>query len=141
DLGAEPEETHLEALQVVDRLDLGAEPTGGLRANAEAVNSVKVVLGVNLLAQFVATTEPFPGQALAKIRTESHGCATSQRGIFAGVITRCHPAGFDGALGDCVKAFQRRYQRAGFVELDLELSARHALDVLGEANSGGAEVG
>jgi hypothetical protein len=98
------------------------------------------VLGVDLLAQLVAATEPLPGQELAEVRAEWHGGEERQRGIFAGVISRRGPTGFDGSLGDRVEALQRRYQRTGLVELDLELSAGHALDVLGEANTGRAKV-
>ena len=65
-LGAEAEEAHLQALQLVDRLDLVAEPAGRLGADAEAVDGDQIVLGVDLVAQLVAAAEPLPGQELAE---------------------------------------------------------------------------
>ena len=67
-LGAEAEEAHLQALQLLDRFDLLTEPTRGLGADAEAVDGDEIVLGVDLVAQLVAAAEPLPGQELAESR-------------------------------------------------------------------------
>ena len=139
-LGAEPEEAHLQALHLVDRLDLLAEPARRLGADAEAIDGDEIVLGVDLLAQLVAAAEPFPGQELAEARPERHRGEEGERRILAGVIAGRRPARLDRALGHRVEALERRDQRARLEELDLELAAGHALDVLGEAHAGRTKV-
>ena len=139
-LGAEAEEAHLQALQLLERFDLLAEPAGGLGADAEAVDGNEAMLGVDLVAQLVAAAEPFPGQELAEAGAERHRGEEGQRGIFAGVIAGRRPARLDRSFGDRIEALERRNERAGLEELHLELAAGHALDVLGEAHPGRAKV-
>ena len=140
-LRPESEEAHLQALQIVDRLDLVTEPARCLWADAEAIDRIEIVLGVNLFAELVAAAIPFPGQELAEVRPERHGREEGQGWVFAGVVARRGPARFDGALGDRLETLERRDQSARLVKLDVELAARHALDILGETDARGAKVG
>ena len=98
------------------------------------------MLGVDLIAQLVAATEPLPRQKLAHARAKRHGGEECERGILAGVIAGRRPARLDRSLGDRIEALERRNERAGFEELDLEFAARHALEVLGEAHAGRAKM-
>ena len=139
-LCAEAEEPHLQPLQLLDRLDLVAEPAGGLGRDGEGVDREQAVLGVDLVAQLVAAAEPLPAEELADRRAERHRGEEGERRILAGVVARRRPARFDRALGHRVEALQRRDQRAGLVELDLELAARQPLDILREAHGRGAEM-
>ena len=123
-LRAEAEEAHLQPLQLVDRLDLAAEPAGGLRADAEAVDRDQAVLGVDLVAQLVAAAEPFPGEEFAEAGAERHGGEEGERRILAGMIAGRRPARFDRSLGDRIEALERRNQRARLEELDLEPARR-----------------
>ena len=117
-----------------------AEPARGLGADAEAVEGDETVLGVDLVAQLVAAAEPLPGQELAEARAERHRGEEGERRILAGVVAGRRPARLDRALGDRIEALERRDERARLEELDLELAAGHALDVLGEAHARRSEM-
>ena len=98
------------------------------------------MLCVDLLAQLVATAEPFPGQELAETRAERHCGEERERRVLAGVIARRRPARFDRALGHRVEALERRDQGAGLEELHFELTSRHAFNVFGKAHPGSAKM-
>src|SRR6185503_17099588 len=93
------------------------------------------MLGVNLVAQLVAAAVPFPGQELADARAERHGRKESQRRVLAGVVAGRRPARLDRSLGNRVETLERRNERAGLEELDLELAAGHALEILAETHT------
>ena len=140
DLGAEPEEAHLQAFQLVERLDLLAEPAGRLGADAAGIDRHQIMLGVDLLPQLVAAAEPLPGYELSERRAERHRREEGERGILAGVIAGRRPARLDRSLGDRIEALERRNERTGLEEFHLELAAGHAIDVLGEAHPRRAKV-
>src|SRR5258705_12358421 len=85
-LRAKAEEPHLQPLQLLDRLDLVAEPAGGLGRDGEGVDRKQAVLDVDLIAQLVAAAEPLPAEKLAEGRAERHGGEEGERGVLAGVV-------------------------------------------------------
>ncbi len=134
--GAQPEEAHLHALQLVQAADRLLEPAGGLRTDAEHVEGHEAELGIFLVADGITAPVPLPGQELAYLRTERHGGEERDaRAELAGVVAGRGPAGLDRALGGRVEALERRHQRTGLVELDLELAVGKTLDIFGETRS------
>jgi len=98
------------------------------------------MLGVDLIAQLVAAAEPLPGQELTDVGAERHRGEEGERGILAGVIAGRRPAGLDRALGDRIEALEGGNECTRLEELHLELATGHALDVLHEAHTRGAEM-
>src|SRR5262245_44854761 len=119
DLSAEAEEAHLDALQLVDRFHLLAEPSGGLGADAETIDGDEIMLCIDLLSQLIAAAVPLPGKELTDVRTEGHSGEKGERRIFAGMIAGRRPAGLDRSLGDRIEALERWNERSRLVELHL----------------------
>ena len=141
DLRAEPEEPHLEALEVLGRVgDFLAEPAGGLRTDAEAVDRGHAVRVVELLAQLVAAAVPLPGLELAERGPERHrGEERNRTAEHVGVVAGGRPACIDRALGDRLELLRSRHERPRFVELDLEVAPGHLRYALGERDTSGTE--
>ena len=53
---------------LIKRVDFGLEPTGGFRANREAVEGDQIMLIVNLLPKVVATAKPLPSHKFTNLR-------------------------------------------------------------------------
>ena len=142
DLGAEAEEPHLEALELLGRIvDRLLEPTRGLRADAEAIDRGRAVRVVDLFAQLLAAPEPLPGEVLADLRPEGDRAEEGERGAeLAHVEAGGGPARFDRTLGHRVEDLQGRYQRVRLEVLDLELSFRHLVDPFHESDAGGSDM-
>ena len=140
DTGAEAEEAHLHAAELLQILDLFLEPARGLRPDGEAVDLLDAVFGIDFLLQVVATAEIHPGEVFAYRWAERHGGEERQRRVFADIVARGGPGGLDRALGDGVEALVRRNQGARLEEFHRELAAGKALDVLRKAHAGGAQM-
>ena len=143
DLRTEAEEPHLEALEeLLGVVDFLPEPAGGLRTDAEAVDRRRATRVVELLAQLVAAAEELPGLELADLRAErDRGEERDRAAEHVGVVAGGGPTRVDRALRGRLELLRARHQRARLVELDLEVSAGHLLDALGERDAGGSEDG
>ena len=128
DLGAEAEEAHLQALELVERLHRFLEPARGLGTDHVAVERVQIAPGVDLVLQVLAAAIDHPGEIFAEARPERHRGEKGKRRMLAGVIAGGGEAGFDRTLGRGIEALQRRHQRAGLEELEREVAARDPLD-------------
>src|SRR5262249_52306032 len=89
---ADPE---LEALEIVDRLDLLAEPAAHLRASVAADERVHVELLAELVHQLEAVAVVVPGVLLTAIETERHGAEQGPGRILADEIVGRGMAGLD----------------------------------------------
>ena len=65
DTGAEAEEAHLQAAQLLQVRDLFPEPAGGLGTDRQAVHLVDARFGIDPLLDLVAAPEHLPGEELA----------------------------------------------------------------------------
>ena len=106
DLGAQTEETHLQALDLLQRRDFSLEPAGGFGADREAVERNQIMLVIDFVAKLLASAEPFPGDVFADPRTERNGCEERQCRVFGCMVAGCRPAGIDRALGSRIEAFE-----------------------------------
>ena len=129
-LRAQAEEAHLQALEVVERLDGLAEPARTLRRDQVARHPVQVVPVVDLRQQLLAAAVVHPRQRLAGGGAEGHRGEELHRRDLAGPVARRRPPRVDRPGRDGVENLQRRHQRAGLEELELHRPAREHPDAL-----------
>ena len=135
DLGTKTEETHLQALDLIERGNFGLEPAGSFRADCKAIERNQVMLGIDFVTKFLASAEPFPGHEFTNLRAKRNRREERQGRVFRSVVARCRPAGFNRTLGSGIKAFERGDKCAGLEEFDVDVAAGHDLDVFGEADT------
>ena len=126
-------DSHPETLELIQGDDFGLEPSGALRADAEAVDCGDPVCVVELLTQLLTATMPLPGTKFADLRAE--------RGTAEEVDSPAQPLLMvDGNGPDCVNLTRGHGvevgERAGFLEADDEPSAGHLLHPLRESDRG-----
>ena len=92
------------------------------------------MLFVDFLFEVITAAKPFPRHEFANLRTKRDCRKEGEAGIFRRVIAWRRPAGFEGALGDCIEALERRDKIAWLEELDVQLAISDVLDVLQKAN-------
>ena len=133
DLAAEAEEAHVQALQVVERLDLELEPAGGLRRVHSAENhlDVVIVLVVHPLVERHAVVVQHPRDHLAGLGAERNRREEPCGAHLALPVARRGVGGVDRAVGDGVQRLQSRNQ---FVRVEvLEFHRiRNAVDLVDE---------
>src|SRR5205814_1054681 len=124
---ADPE---LEALEVVDRLELLAEPATHLRSGVARGETDAVVVLEEIVEQLIAAAEAQPRVHLPAVETERQRGAEGHRRVFAPVVVHRRVAHLDRAALDGVEHLQARDDLAGGEGLDLEAvvgDLRHAL--------------
>jgi hypothetical protein len=77
--------SHFQTPEIVQRVDLLAEPARRLRAGGVAVDPLEIVLGINLVLELVASAIQLPGEKLAILRPERHRREEGQRRVLAGM--------------------------------------------------------
>ena len=103
DVGAQAEEAHLQTLEVVDGLDLLAEPAGGLGRDHAAEDGSTLYLRVQLLHELLAAAVAHPAQVLADLRAERHGRVHRESDVLAGEEAEARPGRVERAVGDASK--------------------------------------
>ena len=121
-------DAHLQALQVLNGLDFLAEPAAHLHAGIAGGHAVEVVLGVELVEQFVALAMIEPGVHLPGVEAEGKGGADGEGRVLAEIIIRAGMAHLDGAVADRVRDLRRADDFAGGEGLDLELAVGALID-------------
>ena len=94
----ESADAHLESLEIVDGVDLLAEPAAHLAAGIAAEQSHCVVLFVEFVEHFLAATYCEPALVQPRVGTEGHRCAEGEGRVLAEVVVRGRVADFDGAV-------------------------------------------
>jgi hypothetical protein len=82
----ESADTHLQTLQIVECIDLLAEPTAHLTTGVSDQKRVHIVFLEELIEHFLAATERVPALVQALIGSESHRRSKGERRIFAEII-------------------------------------------------------
>jgi hypothetical protein len=99
-------DAHLQALQVVDGVDLLAEPAAHLGHGVAGEQPVDVVLGVEGVHQRLAAAIQPPGILHAAVEAERHGAAEGERRVRGVHVVGGRVAGFDRAARDGIGDFQ-----------------------------------
>ena len=126
-------DAHLHALEIVDGVDLLAEPTAHLRHGVAGEQTVDVVLGVERVHhRFAAALQP-PGILHAAVEAERDGAGEGEGGVPVPHVVGRGVTGFHRAqhhrLGDLQRRDLRLAARDG---ADLELAVGALSDQLGE---------
>jgi hypothetical protein len=127
---AETGDAHLDALDVLQRLDLLAEPAAHLHAGVAAGEGDDVVVAVELVEQLLAIAVVDPGVELAGIHAEGNRGADAEGLVLADIVVGAGVAGFDGAVLHHVQCLAARGDFATGKNLDLELAAGDGGDAL-----------
>ena len=139
-LAGQAADAELEALEVVQRLDLLAEPAAHLGAGVAAGDVVDVVVLEELAHQLQAAAFHHPGGLLAAVEAEGQRGVEGEGRVLADVPVRGGVATLDGAVLDRVQHAGGRDDLAGGEQGDLELAAGGRRDAPGDG-LGGAEDG
>src|SRR6188472_3433930 len=84
-MSAHTGDTEFEALEIIDRLDLLAEPAAHLRAGVAAQDSVRLEGLQRLVAEVRAAAECPPGMLMAMVHAEGRAGCIGQRRLLADV--------------------------------------------------------
>src|SRR6185312_2138039 len=83
DLAGHAADAHLDALEILDALDLLAEPAAHLRARVAARHLIDVVALVELAEELEAAAEELPCVRLARVEAERDRAVERERRILA----------------------------------------------------------
>ena len=117
----ESADAHLDALEILDRIDFLAEPTAHLAAGIAGEQRHAVVLCVELIQHFLAAAQRQPTLVQPLVRTERNRGAEGESRILAEIIIRGGVADFDGAVLYRVDDLKAGHDFAGGESLDLKL--------------------
>jgi hypothetical protein len=127
---AETADPHSQSLEVVDALDLLAEPAAHLHADIAAGNIDDTALEENLAQQFKAAAIIEPRRLLARIGAEGDTGIESVDRVLAEIESTERVAAFDAALLDGVEGLHRTDYFAGRKGLHLKLAVGQLGDAL-----------
>src|SRR5205814_9259806 len=94
----ETADSHLQALEVVDGVDLLAEPTAHLAAGVAGEQRNRVVLFVELVEHLLAAADREPALVQARVRSERDRSAEREGRVLAEVVVRGGVADLDAAV-------------------------------------------
>jgi len=135
-LAREAGDAHLQALQVVDRVDFLAEPAAHLGAGVAEQDGVNVVAGEEFVQQLVAAGLVEPGIRLARIEAEGNRGAEREGRVLADIVIGAGMGHLDRARGDGIGRLQRRNDFAAGKMLDREVAAGRFPDMVGDDLAG-----
>ncbi len=113
-------DAELQALQVVEGLELLAEPAAHLGAGVPARQAVEVLPSVELVEEIEPAAVIGPGGHLTRVQAEGDGGAERVGRILADVVIRRRMGHLDGAVGDRIGRLRRSDDLARREGLDLE---------------------
>ena len=120
DAAGKAADAHLQPLQIVDGLDLLAEPAAHLAAGIAGQKRRDVVALVELVEQLPAAAQHVPGLVDALVGAERHRRAESKSRVLAEIIVGRRMAHLDGAVLHGIEHLQAGNDFAGGKGLDLE---------------------
>ena len=124
---------HLEADQIVQRIDFLAEPAAHLVAGIGGLNGFDAELGRQFVPQFLAAAKIDPAHDLLRGHAEGHsgeeriGAGFGRPVIFGAMIH------VGRAIRDGIEAFKRWDEFASRIDLHFHQAVRHLLDTLRNA--------
>src|SRR6185503_5480804 len=131
DVSGEAEDAVLESLQIVDRLDLLAEPPAHLRACGTAVQAVDVVVLVELVHELAPASPVHPGRLLACVHAERKDDVEGESRILADIVATASMAKFDGAILNGIRDLQAGHDLTRCETANLEFLVGHLRQVPG----------
>jgi hypothetical protein len=131
-MAAHAGDAEFQALQVVDGLDLLAEPAAHLGAGVAAQDRMGLERLQRLVAEIGATAERPPGMLVAMVHAERRAGRIGQRRLLADVEIQRRLRHLDGRRADGVERLQAGYDLARRKGLDLEFVVGGVGDVFGE---------
>ena len=131
DAAGESTDAHLQAFEIVDRIDLLAEPAAHLTAGIPGEQRGCVVLLVELVEHFFAATQREPTLIQPLVRSEGDRRAEGESRVFAEVVIRGGMTALDGAVLYGIDDLQAGNDFAGGENLDLEFVIGRVGDGLG----------
>jgi len=132
DAAGEAADPHLEAFEIVGRLDFAAEPAAHLRAGVADRQVVDVVALVELVEQVVAAGLEHPGVHLARVHAEWNRGGEGECLVLAEIVVAGGVAALDRLVLNAVHHLQRRHELAGRVRRDVELAVGGRADAVAE---------
>ncbi len=139
DLAGEAADAQLQALQVVDRLDLLAEPAAHLGAGMAHQEGGHLVFLVELAHQLEPAAEIDPRIVLAGVEAERQRGVEGEGRILADIVVGRGVAALDRLVLDGVDDLQAGDDLAGGEDADLELVVGEGRDALGEELAGAVD--
>ena len=124
-----------EALEVGDRVDLLAEPSGHLRRECRALTRDQVERGVGFFPELEPVTLVAPGGHAFRIHAERHRLEPLDRRLFLSPVRRRGHEGVDRALRGGVEALEIRHDLAARERVDTKPPAAQLLDHLSQSLS------
>ncbi|CCD00661.1 protein of unknown function (plasmid) [Azospirillum baldaniorum] len=121
DLPGQPADPHLEAAEVLHRLDFLAEPAAHLGRRVAGGDVVDIVLPEQLAHQLQPAAVHHPGDVLARVQAEGHGRVEAEGRVLADVEVGRGLAALDRAVLHRVQHLERRHDLARREGADLEL--------------------
>ena len=140
-LAAKARHAHLEALEVLERVDLLVEPAAPLDARVSGHQRLQVEAGAELVPELLAARMVDPGVDLGRGQPEGNrgeeveGLGLALPVVLGGVVH------VRRALRDGIEGFEGRHQLAGGEQLDRDAPFGPVGDAVGEALRAGAEAG
>jgi hypothetical protein len=131
DLAGPAADAHLQALEIVDRVDLLAVPATHLTAGLRREQALDVVLLIELVHHDIAAALRPPGLVDAGVRAERDRRAEAEGRILAEIVVGRGVTDFDRAVLHGVDDRETRHDFAGGENLDLELVVGRLGDSLG----------
>ena len=139
-LSTESRDAHLEALQVLDRVDRLLEPTAHLHARVATGKRHQVERLVKFTPQLEAATVVEPAIELEVVKSERNSREELRRVHLAFVVIGCVVAHLHRTAAYGIEHFECRDQFPGAVHLDLQSPARCPVDTLGQVIDRDAET-
>src|SRR5690606_5101101 len=132
--------THLQAAEIVNRLDFLVEPARGLHASGTTGHRQHAKGLVDLFPEFHAATAVQPGVHFLSIRAKRQGTEELCSRYLAFPVVRCAMAHFGSAARYCTEHFHRWHQLTRSVDIDRPPASAHLVDQPGKAHSPNADA-
>ena len=139
-LAAQAGDAHLQALEVVDGVDLLVEPAAHLHAGVARRAGDQVEGGVGFFPQLQAVAAPEPGGHAHRVEAEGHRREPLGRRSLARPVVGRAAAGLHRAVAHRFEGAEGGYQLTGRVDLDVELATGHLFDPFGQAHRPGLQI-
>ena len=117
-------ETHVQAFEILNSVDLFFEPARGFRRDhaARGGHNVIAVVVIHLLPVFRAIIIENPAHELARFGTKRHGCKQRRRVDFTLPVARGCIGCIHRSVGNRVQRFERWDQLAGIIMFKLDIA-------------------
>src|SRR6516165_799891 len=131
---------HFQSIEVLDSVDLLAEPAAHLSAGIAHQQALGIERGAEIVDQFLAFAVIVPSVLLAGVQVERGSAKQGPGRVLADIIILSAVTHLDGAVLHGVEHLQARYDLAGGEGLDLEFAVGGLGNIFRKADTG-AEQG